>query len=80
MWERIVATFAGAVAHWFLQAWADQKIEKPELLSIPSIVIMVACVVVAGFNVAGLFDDIPTAFVTGYFVDSVFKNLFRARE
>ena len=70
----LIALFCGAIAHWFLEAWRDQKITEPELKSLPTILVMVICV---AFVALATFTDEVTAFFAGFAIDSVFKNLFR---
>lgn len=71
----IGALFGGALAHWFLEAYRDQSISTPELKSLPTIVVMVLCVIFVS-----VFDDPTAAFFAGYAIDSVFKNLFRIKD
>jgi len=73
----VIALFAGALGHWFLEAWRDQKITDPEIKSLPTIIVMVICV---AFVALATFQDEVTAFFAGFAIDSVFKNLFRIYE
>ena len=69
------AIFAGALCHWFLSAWKDHKITEQEIKSLPTVLVMVFCVLFVA-----VFSDPVKAFFAGYFIDSGFKNLFRIKE
>lgn len=74
----------GCLIHWFLESWRDHKITEPELKSLPSAIVMVACVaylaVVCNLPALEMLKDPAVAFFAGFTIDSVFKNLFRIYE
>lgn len=69
--EVALGIFAGAICHWFLNAWKDHRITEIEIKNLPTILVMVFCV----FFIT-VFDDPVNAFLAGYFIDSGFKKAF----